>query len=627
MSNQLGTELKRSQYRLLGLVGQGQFGRVFCAVHRKTGRLVALKNLEQQRFSTHKFLRELRFLLSLQHRNIVTCKALEHTATGRYLVMDYCEGGTLRNLISGDHRLCLSQSLKLIADILAGLEHAHDRSIVHCDIKPENILLTLQPKGWEARISDFGIARLSQEISNHQSNNTGSPAYMAPERFYGQYSIASDVYSVGILLFELLTGYRPFSGTPSELMSAHLNCPVKLPEGVPEICKPILLTALQKLPARRYRAISQMRAEVEQVRSALEGDAAPAAMLLQAIEPATVCAFLYQHQEPLATPIAQLVSDRRDTPLQDWTNPPVQRLVCRISSNLLQWQRLQSSEMLEHKPIGWQKTALPRPMRQLWLCPQGCVLAAERSLYWMPADRPAFQPIAELKQDFLATVERNGSWVAIATVPTSDQPSSILRFLRLAKAAQAAGTIGAPIDLSRSRMSATPQQILALDRRHVAIVSRLHDPGDANSQPHTASRTLLEIFTRRGDRLGTLRLGCVMGSAILTTEPYQLLAIDAQNPHSILLIDLKPYRVARFGVEIAPEFLLATTWGFVIANAQGAIVMLNPYGECLGRMQAPHPLTAIDAIDDHHLWIATWEGDRGSFYRIDLKQLNMDLLF
>ena len=89
--------LKRSKYRLLGLVGQGQFGRVFCASHRKTGRLVALKELDHQRFPTHKFLRELRFLLSLQHANIVTCHALEHTRRGRYLVMDYCEGGMLRS--------------------------------------------------------------------------------------------------------------------------------------------------------------------------------------------------------------------------------------------------------------------------------------------------------------------------------------------------------------------------------------------------------------------------------------------------------------------------------------------------------------------------------------------------
>ena len=96
------TALQHSKYRILRLVGQGQFGRVFCAIHRKTGRLVALKELDRQRLSTHNFLRELRFLLSLQHPNIVTCQALEYSQTGRFLVVDYCEGGTLRNWMQSE---------------------------------------------------------------------------------------------------------------------------------------------------------------------------------------------------------------------------------------------------------------------------------------------------------------------------------------------------------------------------------------------------------------------------------------------------------------------------------------------------------------------------------------------
>ena len=254
MVSQLGTEQKRSKYRLLGLVGQGQFGQVYCAAHRQTGRLVALKDLNLHRFTTHIFLLELRFLLSLQHPNIVTFQSLEHTATGRYLVMDYCEGGTLRSLMSEDGGLNLPQSLKLVADILMGLEHAHQRNIVHCDIKPENILLSVTAASWTARISDFGIARLSQEMSEQDLGNTGSPAYMAPERFYGQYSLTSDLYSVGILLYELIAGYRPFSGTPAELMSAHLNRQVKFPDTIPELWRPLIGTALQKLSARRFQS-------------------------------------------------------------------------------------------------------------------------------------------------------------------------------------------------------------------------------------------------------------------------------------------------------------------------------------------------------------------------------------
>jgi serine/threonine-protein kinase len=305
----LAKELKRSKYRLLGLVGQGQFGQVYCASHRKTGRLVALKELNKERFPTHKFLRELRFLLSLQHDNIVTCHALEHTPTGRYLVMDYCEGGTLRGLMEDDIRLHPSQCLKLATDILAGLDHAHHRGIVHCDIKPENILLTLQADGWRARISDFGIARLHQDIISDGSGNTGSPAYMAPERFYGQYSITSDLYAVGVLLFELLVGYRPFSGVPIEMMSAHLNRPVSIPETVPATLQTVILTALQKLPARRFQSATEMLKAVQTAAASVDFDRTWAdTRLLQAsgVQPVSECH--YVQQEILQARVQQLVT-------------------------------------------------------------------------------------------------------------------------------------------------------------------------------------------------------------------------------------------------------------------------------------------------------------------------------
>lgn len=140
-----GRPIRRSHYRLLGLVGHGQFGQVYCAIHRQTGEFVALKHLHKDRFPTHKFLRELRFLLSLEHPNIVTCHALEHSASGRELVLDYCEGGTLRSILESDIALTPEEALGFVLDILAGLEHAHQQGIVHCDIKPENILLRLTP--------------------------------------------------------------------------------------------------------------------------------------------------------------------------------------------------------------------------------------------------------------------------------------------------------------------------------------------------------------------------------------------------------------------------------------------------------------------------------------------------
>ena len=105
-----------SKYRILGLVGRGQFGKVLCARIRETGKLVALKELENKRFPTSKLLRELRFLLSLQHENIVSCSALVHHHNYRYLVMDYCEGGTLRDLMNHSRTLSIYQCFDLIID-------------------------------------------------------------------------------------------------------------------------------------------------------------------------------------------------------------------------------------------------------------------------------------------------------------------------------------------------------------------------------------------------------------------------------------------------------------------------------------------------------------------------------
>jgi len=257
-------QLSQPKYQNLELVGQGQFGRVYRAVHKASGQVFALKELDKKRFPTHKFLREMHFLTSLQHPNVVTFQALEHTPTGRYIVMDYCDRGDLRSLMKSEGQLSLVQSLKLVADVLAGLDHIHSRKIVHRDIKPENILLAQDDTGFIARISDFGLSRLCNELcASKQDDCNGSPAYMAPERFYGQYSYASDLYAVGVLLFELVTGDRPFSGLPQELMSAHLNQAVKIPDTVPFLLRRAISTALQKLPLRRFSSASEMLNSVQ----------------------------------------------------------------------------------------------------------------------------------------------------------------------------------------------------------------------------------------------------------------------------------------------------------------------------------------------------------------------------
>jgi eukaryotic-like serine/threonine-protein kinase len=253
-------QLTPSKYRILGQVGQGQFAQVFCGMHRGTGELVALKAIDSQRFSTQRFLHELHLLSRLRHPNIVQFQTLDYSPKGRYLVMDYCAGGTLRDLMESAFPLKLTQCLNFIIDILQGLLHAHDQGVVHCDLKPENILLVPEGGGWTARIADFGVSRLVENLVSRGGDAApmGSPAYMAPECYYQRYSAASDLYAVGILLYELLLGQRPFGGRPGELMNAHLNQRLVLPPIVPFPLRSIITTALQKLPQRRFVSAQAM---------------------------------------------------------------------------------------------------------------------------------------------------------------------------------------------------------------------------------------------------------------------------------------------------------------------------------------------------------------------------------
>ena len=598
---------KRSQYRLLGLVGQGQFGRVFCAVHRQTGRLVALKRLDHQRFSTAQFLRELRFLLSLRHENIVACRSIEHAATGRHLVMDYCEGGTLRGVMSEEVRLSVPQSIKLVTDVLEGLAHAHDRGIIHCDIKPENILLMVQPQGWIAKISDFGIARLSQAIEGRETENTGSPAYMAPERFYGNYSPTSDLYSVGILLHELLAGYRPFSGTPAELRDAHLNQPVKLPDAIPAVWQPLVATALQKLSARRFQSAAEMLVAIRAIdlpELPLQKTPVP---LLQAIHKPPDCLFQVQQQQPLVQP-ATALAVAGNSPAGSYLYRAEAQQVC-----------------LTGYPTGFFATAASiacLPLTQLAtalvLRPQGCFVVTQRSLHLLSADPTADRPtqqLLDLPQDSAIAIAPQGNWAAILALESP-------QFYKLSVQPLLSGSVA----LERSFQLAVTEPIsmlprlLAIDQRHFAIVQ------DAKLS-QASEGTLITVLTRRGDEIGSLSLPLRIEHPTLTSIPYQLLAIDRDHPELLALIDLKPYRIRRMAAGIIPDFLSVTDWGYIVANRQGEISLLDLEGRQVGIMTAPAAITAIAPFEQHGLWVATWAGEQGWQSAIDLRETGADLLF
>jgi serine/threonine-protein kinase len=618
-------------------VGQGQFGWVYCAVHRRTGQFVALKDLRHERFPTHKFLRELRFLLSLEHPNIVTCRALEHTQKGRYLVMDYCEGGTLRGLMEEDVRLSVHQCIKLIADILAALEHAHSRSIVHCDIKPENILLNVTSHGWKARVSDFGIARLIQEMRaepHSGSGNTGSPAYMAPERFYGQYSTTSDLYSVGIILYELLAGDRPFTGTPAHLMSAHLNDSLVFPDSIPMAWHALINRSLAKLSARRFATAGDMLYALKQV-AADEGvlgylEAQPVSIPLLApsveLPPADLFKLKTERIGELMQAIALLPETSR-TLLKPY--PSHLDFFYRTQQNTVLFARSETQVEVDlqkfYAPHSPQTVSLPEPVRWLESRPTGVYALGDAFLHRLTAAQDTVQtePLVAVAAGSLAAITPSGQWGAIAHAP-ANQPHWHLNLHGLWPAPNTVPPVR-NLTLPHSVPQAELRQLVALDERH--FVALFRTPTHDGMATTAKAPTYLEIVTRRGKRLGHLPLPLHIDQFQATPFPYRCIATDTDDPTSLVVIDLKPYRIIRVALNLQPCLLTTAPWGYVVADAEGEVELLDEYGQLVGRLELPFPPTALVPFEPHGLLIATWTENWGYLHIANLKTLEIQLLF
>ncbi|MEM1369525.1 MAG: serine/threonine-protein kinase [Cyanobacteria bacterium P01_H01_bin.15] len=258
-------------YKLGEMVGQGRYGQVFVATHKATGEVVALKSLDCQRLSTRLFLQELDFLVRLRHPHIVSWLGVLGSENCRYVMMDYCDGGSLRTMMEQDTILPLDLSLRWIEEILLALDYIHEHDVVHCDIKPDNILLSGQPA--IPQLADFGISKPIVKRFGDKGgtpSSTGSPAYMAPERYYGHYYPASDLYAIGVILFELVVGSRPFVGTPKQIQLAHLNQPVAIPQSVPFLIRSLILKAMQKMHQNRYQSAKEMLQVVQTARIVAE---------------------------------------------------------------------------------------------------------------------------------------------------------------------------------------------------------------------------------------------------------------------------------------------------------------------------------------------------------------------
>ncbi|HLW02212.1 MAG TPA: protein kinase [Ktedonobacterales bacterium] len=265
MADRAGEQL--GNYRLLKLIGRGGFADVYLGEHVRLGNQAAIKIL-QTRLETEdieSFQREARTIGRLSHPNIVRVFDFAVQDGVAYLAMDYAPNGTLRQRYAKGVQVPLETILLYVRQVADALQYAHEQRVVHRDIKPENMLIGRLD---DILLSDFGIAVVSQS-SRYQTSNemVGTVGYMSPEQIQGHPRPASDQYSLGIVVYEWLSGARPFSGSVTEVATKHLVVPppslrVKIPSLAPAV-EDVVMTALAKDPDQRFGSVRAFAAALE----------------------------------------------------------------------------------------------------------------------------------------------------------------------------------------------------------------------------------------------------------------------------------------------------------------------------------------------------------------------------
>jgi serine/threonine protein kinase len=269
------------KYEIRRQLGRGAMGIVYEGWDPVIKRQVAIKTVrlpdtvdDETADELARFRREAEAAGRLNHPNVVGVFDYGEAAGVAYIVMEFVDGPTLKSLLDQNEKFAPPRIVQIMEDLLAGLQFSHERGVVHRDIKPANLMLT---RSGQAKIADFGIARIESSSMTQAGTVLGTPAYMSPEQFLGQVVDArSDIYSSGVLLYQLLTGERPFAGGTSSIMHKALNTEAPSPSQIsvtaPRRFDTVVQRAMAKRPEDRF---ASAKAFADAIRAALATPAPP----------------------------------------------------------------------------------------------------------------------------------------------------------------------------------------------------------------------------------------------------------------------------------------------------------------------------------------------------------------
>lgn len=322
------------RYELIERIGSGGMSVVYKAKDRALGRIVAVKMMHESFTSDSGFLKrfqqEAHAAANLAHPNIVTVHDIGQDAYKHFIVMEFVEGQTLKEIMRSynEEPMPISRTLDLMIQVCNGIGYAHRANLVHCDVKPQNIIVTVDER---VKVADFGIARAISGATQQQqvSQVWGTPQYFSPEQAAGDPPTpASDVYAIGIILFEMLSGRLPFVAESHTAMALkHLHTPPPLVSefnpAIPSQLAQIVNKLLAKEPSGRYRTAGQLGRILTTYRQRSQEETGPIHPPLSATaQQAPAVPIAEQKTEVFQRPESEEVQADTQTPMRPLPKPP-----------------------------------------------------------------------------------------------------------------------------------------------------------------------------------------------------------------------------------------------------------------------------------------------------------------